>query len=118
MKLPRNGPTLLALILLGFSTLTTVRSASAQTNWVGTWSSSQQIPEPENALPPELLTDATLRQMVHLSIGGPALRIHISNAFGTEPLHITAFDVARPVSPSSARIDASTSKASGFSGVG
>src|ERR1035441_3588821 len=107
MKLRGSGPTLLALILLGFSTLTTVRSASAQTNWVGTWSSSQQIPEPENALPPELLTDATLRQMVHLSIGGPALRIHISNAFGTEPLHVTAVGVARPVSPSSARIDAS-----------
>ena len=118
MKLPRNGPTLLALVLLGFSTLTTVRSASAQTNWVGTWSSSQQIPEPENALPPELLTNATLRQIVHLSLGGPALRLHISNAFGTEPLHVTAVGVARPVSPSSARIDASASKAASFSGVG
>jgi lysophospholipase L1-like esterase len=53
----------------------------------------------------EDLRDATLRQIVHLSIGGPALRVHLSNAFGTLPLHLTSVHIARPLSASSSKID-------------
>ena len=65
--------------------------------WVGSWATSQQIPEPRNALPDAALTDATLRQMVRLSTGGNRFRILMSNAFGTEPLRIDAAHVARTV---------------------
>ena len=64
--------------------------------WVGSWATPQQIPEARNALPPEALSDATLRQAVHLSLGGKTLRVHLSNVFGTEPLHLTAAHIARP----------------------
>jgi len=84
--------------------------------WVASWGASQQIPEPHNALPAEDLRDATVRQIFHLSAGGPALRVHVSNAFGTEALHITAIHVAHPVSPSSAAIDAATDRALTFGG--
>lgn len=84
--------------------------------WVGTWASSQQIPEPSNTLPPEQLRDATLRQIVHLSVGGAELRVHLSNAFGTAPLHIDSVHIARPVSPSSDTIDVATDKALTFGG--
>jgi hypothetical protein len=67
--------------------------------WVASWGASQQIPEPQNALPAEDLRDATVRQIFHLSAGGSALRVHLSNAFGTEPLHFTSVHVARPLSP-------------------
>jgi lysophospholipase L1-like esterase len=84
--------------------------------WVASWGASQQIPEPQNALPAEDLRDATVRQIFHLSLGGPALRVHISNAFGTEALHITSVHVAHPVSPSSPAIDAASDRALTFAG--
>ena len=91
--------------------------AAAQTpNWVTTWGTSQQIPEPNNALAPEDLTDATLRQIFHVSIGGSVLRVHFSNAFGTEPLHITSAHIAKPVSPSSSAIDPASDHALTFAG--
>src|SRR5271170_392611 len=63
--------------------------------WIATWGTSQQIPESQNALPPDDLRDATVRQIVHLSVGGAQLRVHLSNAFGTEGLHIASAHIAR-----------------------
>jgi lysophospholipase L1-like esterase len=84
--------------------------------WVASWGTSQQIPEPQNALPADDLRDATLRQIVHLSIGGAALRVHLSNAFGTEALHFTSVHIARPVSPASAAIDPASDRPLTFAG--
>ncbi len=42
--------------------------------------------------------------------------MHLSNAFGTMPLHITSVHIARPLSPSEAKIDVATDKALAFSG--
>lgn len=87
---------------------------SHPSTWVGSWAASQQIPEPGNALPLETLRDATLREIVHLSIGGPAIRVRVSNAFGTTPLHLIAVHVARPASPASSRIDPASDRAVTF----
>ena len=70
-------------------------SAPPPTRWVGSWAASQQVPEPNNALPDAVLTDATLRQIVRLSTGGNRLRIQVTNAFGSEPLHVRAAHIAR-----------------------
>ncbi|MGH8180775.1 MAG: SGNH/GDSL hydrolase family protein [Steroidobacteraceae bacterium] len=94
-----------------------VAGAKAATpGWLGSWSSSQQIPEPSNALPPEALQDATLRQIVHLTVGGKELRVRLSNAFGTAPLTILAAHVARPLSRENGSIDAATDRALTFGG--
>lgn len=92
------------------------QTTPAQMNWVGSWAASQQIPEPQNSLAPDDLRDATLRQIVHLSVGGAALRVRVSNAFGAAPLHIASAHIARPISPASANIDTATDKALTFSG--
>jgi len=84
--------------------------------WVGSWASSQQIPEPQNALSPADLHDVTLREIVHLSVGGSTLRVHLSNSFGTEPLHFSSVHVARPLSASSSAIDPASDKALSFAG--
>jgi lysophospholipase L1-like esterase len=84
--------------------------------WIVSWSCSQQIPEPQNALPPEDLRDATLRQVFHLSAGGPVLRVHLSNAFGTEPLHFTAVHIAHARTAASSAIDPATDKPLTFAG--
>jgi len=71
-------------------------SAATPTVWIGSWAAAQQVPESRNALPPEDLTDTTLRQVVHLSVGGAMVRVHLSNAFGTTPLHILSVHIALP----------------------
>lgn len=69
--------------------------AGAPAHWVTSWATAQQIVEPANMLPAADLTDATLRQAVRLSIGGTGYRLVLSNAFGTEPLHLKSVHVAR-----------------------
>ncbi len=95
----------IAALLAAFPLLAAAQ-AQPPVKWVGSWASSQQIPEPNNALAPDDLRDATLRQIVHLTVGGKELRVRLSNAFGTEPLHITSAHIARPLSPSVARTPA------------
>ncbi len=90
---------------------------SPQQNWIATWGASQQIPEPQNTLPPEDLRDATLRQIVHLSAGGAQLRVHLSNAFGAGPLTVTSAHIARPLAADSSSIDPTTDKPLTFAGA-
>jgi lysophospholipase L1-like esterase len=89
---------------------------SATAHWVGSWATSQQVPETANLLDPELMRDGTLRQIVHLTVGGDQLRVRLSNAFGTAPLHLTAAHVAKPLSSAGAAIDAASDKALTFGG--
>jgi lysophospholipase L1-like esterase len=90
--------------------------ADAQTRWVGSWAASQQLPEPNNSLAADDLHDATLRQIVHLSIGGAELRVRLSNRFGSVPLHLTSVHLARPTSSAPGAIATTTDKALTFSG--
>ena len=85
--------------------------------WVGSWAASQQTPETANLLDPELMRDGTLRQVVHLSVGGSQLRVRLSNAFGTQPLHLTAVHVARPGSAGGSAIDVGSDTAVMFNGA-
>ena len=93
-----------------------VASGGHRLYWVGSWAAAQQVPEPRNALPSPDLRDVTLRQIVHLSAGGRALRVRLSNAFGVAPLHIGSAHVARPLSLAEGSIDPATDVALTFSG--
>jgi len=92
------------------------KGAAKRDTWVESWGASQQIPEPQNALPVDDMRDATLRQIVHLSLGGSAMRVHLSNAFGTQALHFTSVHVAHAVSPNAAAIDPKSDYALTFAG--
>jgi lysophospholipase L1-like esterase len=94
-----------------------VGAGNAAQVWIATWGTSQQIPEPQNALPADDVRDATVRQIFHLSAGGSMLRVHVSNVFGSEALHFTSVHIARPVSPGAADIDLSTDKSLRFDGA-
>lgn len=89
---------LFALVLL-------LGAAAPGERWVTAWSTSQQIPEPRNALPNEDMKDATLRQVVRLQIGGTKLRVRFSNAFGTAPLRIGTATIGRAPDPAAARAE-------------
>jgi len=84
--------------------------------WIASWGASQQMPEPQNALSADDLRDATVRQIFHLSAGGPALRVELSNAFGTEALRFTSVHVARTLSSSSPTIDVASDRPLTFAG--
>ncbi len=93
-----------------------VAPAESNSRWVASWASSQQIPEPQNALPIDELMDATIRQIVHLSLGGSTFRIHLSNAFGTSPLRVSSVHMARPESLTASAIDTATDREATFGG--
>ncbi|MGB9031203.1 MAG: SGNH/GDSL hydrolase family protein [Acidobacteriaceae bacterium] len=116
-----NPAKVLAIALLLAVSLVPARAAAQAPatntqNWIGTWAASQQIPELQNSLPTDDLRDATLRQIVRISVGGTTLRVHLSNAFGTDSLHFTAVHIGRPLSPGSAAIDPASDKPLAFSG--
>jgi lysophospholipase L1-like esterase len=58
---------------------------------VGTWSTSPVSAVNKNG---RLADDTTLREIVHVSIGGSTVRIVLSNAFGTDTLKIGGANVA------------------------
>jgi lysophospholipase L1-like esterase len=109
MRLARPLIALLAASLLP-------AAAPPTPHWTGSWASAQQVPEERNTLPPADLTDMTLRQIVHLSIGGSLLRVRVSNAFGIAPLRIDAAHVARAATPGSAAIVPGSDRVLTFNG--
>jgi lysophospholipase L1-like esterase len=108
---------ILKYLLLTIALLSPVQGRSASPlSWAGTWASSQQIPELQSALLPSDLTDATLRETVHVSQGGAMVRVHLSNVFRTRPLHLTSVHIARPLVSSSRVIDPASDHALLFNG--
>lgn len=60
--------------------------------WVGTWSTAVTRPVAGRALAG--FRAATIRQRVHVSLGGPSLRVRLTNVYGTGPLQVGAVTVA------------------------
>lgn len=66
---------------------------TAAERWVGTWATS---PRPEEKTDPGIeLAGATLRQVIHVSLGGRTVCLRLSNAFGTTPLVLHGVHLAR-----------------------
>nr|WP_294817876.1 SGNH/GDSL hydrolase family protein [uncultured Sphingomonas sp.] len=90
--------------LLAALCLASTAAAQDKPHWVASWATSQMVPTNENVAPAEDLTDATLRQIVRVSIGGKRVRVRLSNAFGTAPLVINAASIALSADNTSSRI--------------
>ncbi|MEO7578425.1 MAG: SGNH/GDSL hydrolase family protein [Massilia sp.] len=95
-----RGTLLGMLLLTGQCGLAQADNAKAEVprpeRWVASWGTAQMIPDGQNALPADKWRDATLRQVVRLSIGGERLRVRISNVFGSQPLIVNAASVGLP----------------------
>jgi lysophospholipase L1-like esterase len=92
-------------------------AATARDHWVATWATSLQVPEERYRFADADLTDATLRQVVRVSLGGARLRVVVSNAFGTEPLRVDAAHVALSSDPATSNIAAGSDRALTFDGA-
>jgi lysophospholipase L1-like esterase len=89
-------------------------SVAGQEHWVATWAASPQLTEEANLPPPPGFADATLRQVVHVSIGGDRLRVRFSNAFGRTALTLRSARIAR--SAGGGAIQPATDRVLTFSG--
>ncbi len=90
LTIRRSLLSLLACILIP-SLAFAAANSNSQTHWVGTWSTAPVSATNSNSVFSE---DTTLREIVHVSIGGPSVRIVLSNAFGTDTLKIGGANVA------------------------
>ncbi|HVU26402.1 MAG TPA: SGNH/GDSL hydrolase family protein [Verrucomicrobiae bacterium] len=106
---------LFSAIASAFVFFTAANFCVAQSNhWVGTWGTSPQLTETRNLPPAPGLSSNTLRQVVHVSIGGKKLRARFSNAFGNSPVTIDAAHIA--LSAGGGAIKTKTDKALTFDG--
>lgn len=87
----RQFSSLLLALTLGLSGLYAAPAAFAgeRQRWIATWSTS-----PVSGSATVRFKNQTLRQIVHVSIGGSRVRVRFTNAFGTEPIWINAAHVA------------------------
>lgn len=93
--LPLTRCTVFAVAILMGCSLTVFaqqKAGPAPQKWVGSWATSAFGGDPWHTVP--TLVDSTLREIVHTSIPGSALRVRFTNEFGTEPLRIDAASVA------------------------
>ncbi len=77
----------------------------AAEDWLGTWASSPQLGDADNAPPAPGLEGATLRQIVRVSVGGQRIRLRFSNAFGSAPLALASVHVALSAGASAIRVE-------------
>jgi lysophospholipase L1-like esterase len=98
--------------LLIISALPVTVTAQKPIHWVGIWAAA-----PRNLAVPavdQLMSDTTYRNVIHLTMGGHALRFEVSNEFGAAPLKIDGVHVA--ISTGKSSINSATDVALTFGG--
>lgn len=81
------------LALVGSAGPATSAAAGGAHRWLGTWATAMM---PPGATTESVagFTDQTVRQQVHVSLGGTAVRLQLANTFGSAPLQVTDVQVA------------------------
>ena len=81
-----------------------LQSAPAQRDaWMATWTASPERADPDPNQPILNLQDQTVRERVRISVGGPRIRIRLSNEYGSAPLVLGSVTVAVPGEPASVK---------------
>src|SRR5882757_2254711 len=95
-----HGRKLLHALIVALTAVafTLIASASGQASasrpghtWVGSWEAAPVFGDPGA---PQGYVGYSLRNVIHLSVGGSALRVHLSNGFGNVPLPLAHATVA------------------------
>lgn len=81
--------------------------------WTGTWAASAEFTG-QGDMPKSSLAGRSIRQVIHVSIGGSRLRLQLSNEFSAEPVQIERVFVAD--AKDSCDIDVRTARYLTFSG--
>ncbi|MEO6910457.1 MAG: SGNH/GDSL hydrolase family protein, partial [Edaphobacter sp.] len=101
---------LLLFCSLGLPSISFAAPTPAE-HWIGTWAASPEAQANTEALGH---ADMAYREIVHVSAGGSAVRIVLTNEFGLEPLTVGAAQIA--ISTGGSAIEPATAKALSFGG--
>lgn len=123
LRLPRVTASRLALLATATALAApgpaVAQSTTTRREWVSSWTASPEatwggrVPLPTGV--PFHLWKQTVRQVIRVSVGGPRVRIVLSNAYGTRPLRIGAAHVA--VADTGSAIIPGTDRALTFGGA-
>jgi lysophospholipase L1-like esterase len=92
-----------------------VSAQAAHENWVGTWATAPFAGNnPNGTSGGDSATGSTIRETVHVSLGGSSVRVILTNEFGKESLTIGGAQIALPAADGA--IVAASAKALTFSG--
>ena len=81
------------LSLLAVLLTMAMSSAFSQKVWKGTWATAVEYTG-EGDMPKESLSNRSCRQIVHISFGGNALRLKLSNEFSEQPVEMKSVYIA------------------------
>jgi lysophospholipase L1-like esterase len=97
MSTPRHR--ILIVALTAVLSVQPLLAKSDVKQWVGTWASAPRLDvharSAEELLVSGTQSGVTLREVVHVSIGGEMVRVRFSNLYGTGPLVIGAAEIAQ-----------------------
>ncbi len=110
-KLLRTFSTLIIMpvILNNLSAPSAGQTSSSVNKWVGTCSTAPQLVETGNNPPSPGMSNNTIRQIVHVSIGGDTLRMRFTNEFSKSSVKMNSVHIA--VSFGGGKIDTTTDRA-------
>lgn len=116
-RLGKAAPWLLSLLA---AVWVSAVQAADEARWIASWTASPQPiwdkNYPADIRVPSTISNRTLRQIAHISLGGKRIRIMISNEYGTQPLVIGEAHVG--LSGGGALVTAGTDRKLTFGGHG
>ena len=83
----------LLLAALAAIFMANVQAQSNEPTWTGTWATAVEWTGP-NDMPKASLSNRSLREIIHVSIGGETLRMQLSNIHSKEPVEIKSVFIA------------------------
>ncbi len=81
----------MALAAFVFTAASSCAQSTPHPQWVGTWATS---PMQADGINIRLFSSVTMREVVHISIGGEQVRLRFTNEFGIDPLTVADAHVA------------------------
>jgi lysophospholipase L1-like esterase len=90
-----RAPALLVALTAALG-IAAAKSKPEKSHWVATWAAAPSPAGPDDAMRRRRLefNEQTLREIVHIGIGGDRFRVRLSNAFGTKAVTIGAAHLA------------------------
>jgi len=109
---------LFARVIAVVALVVLLSAACVQPPWFATWYAAPQnynILFPGVTVPPQAISNQSIRQIVHTSHGGSLIRVKLSNLFGTTPVTFGEARIAR--STGNGGIDPTTNRTLRFGGT-
>jgi lysophospholipase L1-like esterase len=109
----RQSAVLGLLVAFGFTFgVSRAQAAPKSQQWVGAWAASPVLADGGFRVRP--FCGTTLREIAHISVGGPRIRVRFTNEFGTDPLTIA--DAHAALSAGGAKIQPGSDHSITFAG--